>query len=251
MLKVVERYTKGLDHAAFFIRRNVCDTLGVLASFIRRPGLPPPVEQLVGRSILNQCIRETDPRMKTTLAEASSNLILMMIATGRAETALRVFEQLNATFAALPADSPVRATDESLRQQFGTPEHAGEIMREIASCDPERLTRSVLPLVSILGDVLVPHVIEALASEEDRGKRGRFVRTLKTIGSPAFPFLINARSHPTPGSSSGTPSMCSPISAPPITSATSAPRCSTTIHAFVGQPFARSTGSAARRPRGC
>ncbi len=194
VLRVLERYVKGLDHAAFFIRRNVCDALGVIASFIRRPGLPPQVEQLVGRSILNHCIRETDPRMKATLAESSSNLILMMIATGRADTALRVLEQLNTAFASLPAESQVRATAEALRQQFGTTEHAGEIIREVATCDSDRLTRSVLPLVTVLGDVLVPHVVEALASEEDRGKRGRFVRTLKTIGSPAFPFLIDALS---------------------------------------------------------
>jgi HEAT repeat protein len=194
VLKVMERYVKGLDHSAFFIRRTTCDTLGMVASFIRKPGLSPQVEQLLGRSILNHAVRETDPRMKTTLAESSATLILMMVATGRAETALRVIEQLNLAFAASPADSPVRATAEALRQQFGTPEHAAEIMKEIGGCDADRLTRSVLPLVAILGDVLVPHVIESLASEEDRGRRGRFVRALKTIGSPAFPFLIDALS---------------------------------------------------------
>jgi HEAT repeat protein len=192
VLKVIERYVTGLDHGAFFIRRSVCDTLGLFSTFIRRPGLSPQVEQLLGRSILNHAVREVDPRMKTTLAEASATLILMMVATGRAETALRVINQLHSAFAASPSDSPVRATAEALRQQFGTAEHASEIMREIGACDADRLTRAVLPLVGILGDVLVPHVIESLASETDRNRRGRFVRALKTIGSPAFPFLIDS-----------------------------------------------------------
>jgi HEAT repeat protein len=49
-----------------------------------------------------------------------------------------------------------------------------------------------VPLATQLGGALVPALMDALGTEEDRNRRGRLVRVLKGIGNPAHPLLLDA-----------------------------------------------------------
>lgn len=177
--RLLERYAGGLAEDAVAVRGSVSDGLGQIVML----HLPREIEQLVGTAILNRFVLETDASVKSVVAQAAANLLAMLVATGRCEPALRVLERLDAT-APLAMDALVPA--------FGEPHRAAELIAQICTCDPDSLSRYVMPLVSRLGGAIAPHIIEALGNEEDRNRRGRLVKALKAIGEPAFPFLVEA-----------------------------------------------------------
>jgi HEAT repeat protein len=181
--QVLVRYVTGLAQQSLYVRRTVCDTLGQVALFIKKPGLPREVEQLVGTAILNQFVLETDPAMRTALTGAAANFIAMLVATGRSEPALRVVARL---------DAAVPSASSSLSESFGEAHRATELVAQSISADPESLAHFVLPLIARLGGAATPAFIETLSTSEDRNHRGRLVKALKTIGDPAFPHLLNA-----------------------------------------------------------
>lgn len=195
--ELLEHYARGLEQPSFFIRQTVCDTFAQVTTFIRKPGLPATIEQFIGRVILNHFVREEDPRMKSTVASAAATFMSALVATSRSGTALRVLSRLDAAVGVAPADSQLHPAREALRQAFGEAEYAHGLLQQVGQCDTETLARDVLPLVAQLGDVLAAHIIEALGNEEDRNRRGRLVRALKAIGSPAFPVLLESLQAPT------------------------------------------------------
>lgn len=181
--RLLERYVTGIKQDSVSVRHDVSDGLSQIVTL----HLARESEQIVGTAILNHFVKEEDPRVRIVIAQAAANLLAMLVATGRCEPALRVLERLDAT-APLAMDS--------LAPAFGEAHRAAELIAQICTSDPESLSRYVMPLVTRLGAAVVPHIIEALGSEEDRNRRGRLVKALKTIGEPAFPFLVEAlRSH--------------------------------------------------------
>ncbi len=177
--RLLERYTSGLAQDAVAVRESVSDGLGQLVTL----HLPRECEQIVGTAILDRFVLETDPRVKVVVAQAAANLLAMLVSTGRSEPALRVLERLDAT-APLAMDA--------LAPAFGEARRATELITQICTCDPDSLSRYVMPLVVRLGGAVAPHLIDALGSEEDRNRRGRLVKALKTIGEPTYPFLVDA-----------------------------------------------------------
>jgi HEAT repeat protein len=177
--RLLERYVTGLQQDAVVIRRNVADGLGQIITF----ALPRESEQVVGAAILNQFVRETDAHVKNVINQAAANLMTRLIATGRCEPALRVFERLDASAA---VDTP------TLIRALGEQQRAAALLDQIGNADPDTTAKFVMPLVTRLGAVIAPHVIEALGNEEDRNRRGRLVKALKAIGEPAYPHLVDA-----------------------------------------------------------
>lgn len=177
--RLLDRYASGLNQDSIVVRRNVIDGLGQVVMF----PLIRESEQLVGTAILNHFVRETDAQVKSVTNQAAANLLARLIESGRCEPALRVFERLDATTA---VDTP------SLTRALGEPHRATALIEQMGSADADSMTRWVMPLVSRLGGVIAPHVIEALGNEEDRNRRGRLVKALKAIGEPAYPFLVDA-----------------------------------------------------------
>jgi hypothetical protein len=192
VMRIVERYARGIDHQSIFIRHNVSDVLAQLALFMKSPGLPRQVEQIIGTAILNHFVREREPQMKGRVAEGAANLIAMLTATGRGEPALRALTQLENAAAATPPGSQPRQFVAALEGALGEPFRAQEIITQLVTADAETVNQMVMPLVEYLGGIIAPHAIEALGTEEDRNRRGRLVKALKAIGEPAFPFLVSA-----------------------------------------------------------
>lgn len=194
--KLLTHYVTGLGHDTLFVRRTVCGALGEVALFIKEPGVPREIEQLVGTSILNHFVQEGDARMRMSLGAAAANFIAMLMATNRCEPALRVIGRLDAAVAAAPEGATVRLAEAALTESFGEAHRATELIAQSMSADPDTLARFVMPLVTRLGGAATPHFIDALGTEEDRNRRGRLVKALKAIGEPAFPFLIEALRSP-------------------------------------------------------
>src|SRR5207247_225174 len=83
LLPLLERYSRGLAARSAYIRLSVCDTLGHVAGFVTKPGVSPEIEQLLAKSILNHFVHETDPKIRTSAAEAVASLVVSYIKTGR------------------------------------------------------------------------------------------------------------------------------------------------------------------------
>lgn len=181
--RVLERYVTGLAADSAALRQSVSDGLGQIAGF----ALPPETEQIAGASLLNHLLRETDARVKPVAAGSAADFMARLVTTNRCEAARRIFERLDAAAHGAAAEL-ARALAEGKR--------AEAIIRQIGGADTETLGRAVMPLVVRLGGVIVPAIIDALANEEDRHRRGRLVKALKAIGEPAFPSLIETLRSP-------------------------------------------------------
>lgn len=196
-LRILDRLARGLEHDSLVIRRGVCDLLGQTTTLMKRQIVGRDAEALLGRAVLNHFVREREPRMRNALGDAAASLLTAFVAQGRSDTALRVLTALESATTSSPADAAVRQAFDSLHRSLAEPRRVAEILGQVMNADAETLTRSVLPLVVQLGDVLAPHIIDALGNEEDRNKRGRLVKAIKAIGEPAFPFLVETVSSPT------------------------------------------------------
>lgn len=192
VLRLLETYARGIEHEAFVLRQNVADTFGEVAALTETARVTPQIEQLLMRVILNHFVKETDAKMQTTVADAVANLITALASSGRADAALRSMSRLESAISVADRDAAVRHAYESLGHAFAEPTRASKFIAQIYSADPEALNKSVLPLVAQLGAWLMPALIEALSTEDDRNRRGRLVKALKAIGRPAHPFLLEA-----------------------------------------------------------
>jgi hypothetical protein len=181
--RLVERYVTGLAADSAALRQSVSDGLGQIVMF----QLPPQTEQIAGVSILNHLLRETDARVKSVAVASAANLISLLVSTNRGEPALRVFERL---------DKAAAGTTAEVARALSEPQRAEPIVVQIATSDTETLARVVLPLVVRFGAAIAPVLIDALGKEEDRNRRGRLVKALKTIGEPAFPALLETLRSP-------------------------------------------------------
>ena len=189
---LLERYTRGIEHDSYSVRQNIADTLGQIATFIASPGVGPQVEQLLARATLNHFVKESDARMHATLGEAAASLITAFAASGRSDVALQTLTRLEAAVGVAAPNAPVRQAHESMGRAFAEPRRAAQMIGQIMTADAEALNKSVIPLVVHVGTALAPFLIDALANEEDRNRRGRLIRVLKAVGKPAHPFLLEA-----------------------------------------------------------
>jgi hypothetical protein len=196
-LHLLDAYGRGLEQDAFTVRQNIIDTFGQVASMIESPGVSPQIDQLLTRVILNHFVKEGDPRMHATVAEAVASLCTALAKTGRADAALRTLTRLEAAIGVSGQDAVVRHAYESLARAFAEPKRAAQLLAQLFAADPEMLNKAVVPLVTQIGAPLVPALMESLANEDDRNRRGRLVRALKSIGKPAHPFLLDALQSPT------------------------------------------------------
>lgn len=192
VLAILERYASAFERDSYDLRQSATDVFAQVAGLIESPGLAPEVEQLVVRTTLTRCTREIDPRLHQPTAEAVANVIAATVGSGRGEAALRLLSRLESAFTVAPSEAPVRATWPFVVAALGERRRAASIVNQIVAGDAESVARNVLPLVVEIGGALAPAIIEALADEEDRNRRGRLVKALKAIGKPAFPALMEA-----------------------------------------------------------
>jgi len=190
--RLLETYARGLEHEAFALRQSVAGTFGQVAALIERLPVGPQIEQLLMRVILNRFVKESDPKMQLTIAEAVANLITAHAVTGRADVALRAMSRLESAVSVADRGAAVRQAYESLGRAFAEPHRTAKLIAQLYAADPEALTKSVLPLIAQLGAPMMPSLIEALSTEDDRNRRGRIVKAMKAIGRPAHPFLLEA-----------------------------------------------------------
>ena len=197
VLRLIEKFARGLKYESLQIRKSVYDTLGQIAGFVRDRGGNAEVESALAKVLLNAFIRESDERMLDVAADAVTNLEMIYVATGRADLALRDITRLTAALAASAETNPLaKAASDSVFRALGEKERLAVIVAQICESDAETLSRAVLPFVDFVGRVVAGAVIDAMAHEEDRNRRGRLVRTLKTIGEPAHPFLLESLESP-------------------------------------------------------
>ncbi|HVE71438.1 MAG TPA: HEAT repeat domain-containing protein [Thermoanaerobaculia bacterium] len=179
--RIVECYVTGLTSDSSALRQSVSDGLAQMVSH----ALPANTEQIAGAALLNHVLREQDPRVKGAAIESAAAFLALLVGTSRSEPALRVIERLEKAAPQVIADL-ARALAE----------RAEPIIGQICAADAETAARVVMPLVVRLGGAIAPAVIEALGNEEDRNRRGRLVKALKSIGEPAFPALVEALRSP-------------------------------------------------------
>jgi HEAT repeat protein len=183
---LVERYGLALQADSPEIRRVALENFAQMAGWGREPGLLPPEETLLQKILFTHFLRETDQKIQQRSIDALSTFIGHWMTSGRSDRATRALNTLNAGTTAAASNLPwKKQTYEALTTRLSR-EHVRAMSEQLCTRDLETVAADVYPLLTILGSPAAAELIEQLALEDDRARRGRIVRAIKAIGRPAL-----------------------------------------------------------------
>lgn len=189
---VVERYGAGMMADSADLRRSVTEAFMRVLNWATDPGFLPAEETVIQRLVLTHFLREPDQRLQPRCGDAVSSLIGAWIRGGKFDRVARTLSNLNSGVAAsqLPWKSHAY---ESLLGQIAR-DQMPSLVPHLYAVDLDQISQEVFPVLTLLGAPAAAELIEELAREEDRSRRGRIVRAIKAIGRPALLPLRHAMS---------------------------------------------------------
>jgi HEAT repeat protein len=191
--RIVEKLGSGLFLESHEVRRAACDAFNRMTTWFKEPGLPPVIESLIERALLTHFVREKDPVIQQRTLPALGNLYDHWIDTQQIDKAYQTLRKVEAVAGAASEANPWK-TDllEELLEQLTSPERMSVLFAQMFTRDVETAATQYHPLLVFFGGRAALRLLDALAVEEDRGRRGRLIKALKTIGKPAIQHLRNA-----------------------------------------------------------
>lgn len=196
--RLIEKHGTGLFAESHEIRRNAADAFIRISAWGSDPGLPADVEALVDKILLTHFVRETDPHIHERSVLAFENLYDSWIEREHIPKAYQVLRKLEGAAAAGAAQAPWKGkVFGALVTRLTSEERMKVLLGKMYARDVEMAAATYHPLLVLFGEKAAQRLLEALAEEEDRGRRGRLVKAVKAVGKPALQSLHEATKSPT------------------------------------------------------
>lgn len=196
--RLIERLGAGLFVESHEIRRSAIDAFVRIASWETEPGLPPEVESLVDKFLFTHFVRESDPQIHERSLAAIENAYDSWIAREQIPKAYQALRKLESAAAAGAAQAPWKGEVFGVLASKLTSEARMKIFFEkMFARDVEMSATIFHPLLALFGEKAAERLLDALAEEEDRGRRGRLMKAVKAVGKPALNALHHATKSPT------------------------------------------------------
>lgn len=197
-LSLIERYGAGLSADVADLRRNVSVAFRRIAGWGVDPGFLPAEESIIQRLLLTHFLREPDQRTQGHATDALATFIGAWMQMGKAEKVTRALSNLENAVSATAGQIPWKKNAyEALLLQLCR-EHIGAMVTNlIYARDQEAVAAEAYPIFTYLGAPAASELIDRLAAEDDRQKRGRLIKAVKAIGKPALIPLRHALASPT------------------------------------------------------
>ncbi len=191
--RLIERLGTGLFAESHEVRKNTADSFIRIAAWDNDPGLPSEIETLVDKILLTHFVRETDPHIHERSVIAFENLYDSWIAREQIPKAYQVLRKLEGAAAAGAAQAPWKGeVFGALVTRLTSEERMKVLFGKMYARDVEMAATTYHPLLVLFGGKAAQRLLEALADEEDRGRRGRLVKAVKAVGKPALNSLHEA-----------------------------------------------------------
>ncbi|MCM2316664.1 MAG: HEAT repeat domain-containing protein [Thermoanaerobaculia bacterium] len=196
--RLIEKLGTGLFAESHETRRSAADSFIRIATWGTDPGLPAEIEALVDKILLTHFVRESDPHIHERSVLAFENLYDSWIAREQIPKAYQILRKLEGASAAGAAQAPWKGEAfGQLATKLTSAPRMKTLLAKMYARDGEVAASTYHPLLTLFGERAAQRLLEALAEEEDRGRRGRLVKAVKSIGKPALQSLHEATKSPT------------------------------------------------------
>lgn len=196
--RLIEKLGTGLFAESHETRRTAADSFIRIATWGTEPGLPAEIETFVDKILLTHFVREGDAHIHERSVLAFENLYDSWIAREQIPKAYQILRKLEGAAAAGAVQAPWKgeAFGQLAAKLTSTPRMSA-LLAKMYARDAEVAASTYHPLLALFGERAAQRLLEALADEEDRGRRGRLVKAVKSIGKPALQSLHEATKSPT------------------------------------------------------
>ncbi len=192
-LRVMRHYASGLLAPAVARRSSVAKAFEKIADWADIPGMPLEVLNELMEILSRTYGREKDPEAHQWLSKAVEHILWFWVESGDPAMAHALFTDLQdvVTELSLPAPWKAQATADLLAR-LGAPDRINRVLAQLYTMDRQTATRRIHPYLKMLGTSAAEHLVERLADEPDRVKRGHLLETLKACGSVAEAPLLES-----------------------------------------------------------
>lgn len=191
--RLIERLGLGLFNESHEIRRTTADSFIRISGWAIDPGLPPEMETLIDKLLLTHFVREIDPHVHERSMLAFENLYDSWIEREQIPKAYQTLRKLEGAAAAGAVHAPWKGgVFSALVARLTSEERIKAILAKMYARDVEMAAALYHPIFALFGENAAQRLLEALADEEDRVRRGRLIKAVKAIGKPALHSLHEA-----------------------------------------------------------
>lgn len=196
--RLIDKLGSGLFHESHEIRKTAIDGFVRIATWASDPGLPPEVEALVDKFLFTHFVRESDPQLHERSLVALEHAYDSWIARDQITKAYQALRKLESAAAAGAAQAPWKGeVFAALAARLTSGERMKLFLEKMYARDVEASAAMFHPLLALFGERAAERLLEALAEEEDRSRRGRLMKAVKAVGKPALQSLHHATKSPT------------------------------------------------------
>jgi HEAT repeat protein len=196
--RLIEKLGSGLFVESHEIRRTAIDSFVRITAWEMEHEIPPEIEALIDRFLLTHFVRENDPQIHDRSLLAFEHLYDSWIARDQFAKAYQVLRKIEGAAAAAATQTPWKGEVFGVLVGRLTSEARVKVLLDKAyALDVEQSVATFHPLLMLFGERAAERLLEALAEEEDRGRRGRLMKAVKAVGKPALNSLHHATKSPT------------------------------------------------------
>jgi hypothetical protein len=179
-------------------RMKATRTLGGVARWALRPGLPPEGVGPLTEGLWAHFASEPEPPIHRYTVEALEAMVVARVLRGELLGALSDLRELETRCESTRNQHPWQGEAIAhLRAALLRPELMDAAIDHFLILDRLQLSQEAPHYLEGSGDALLQHLLARLEGEQDRTSRGRLVEVIRSIGATAIPTLLSALSSPT------------------------------------------------------
>ncbi len=183
--------TLNSEHAA--LRLKGIQTLNGVARWAQDPGLPPGGEGPLTEALRAHFAWEADPTLHRWCTEALESLLVALVHRWELGAILSDLRELEGLCTFLEHQHPWRQEALAcLRTALQRPLLLDEAINHALTLKREEMLQEVQPYFEFIGEPMAHQLVDRLAEEKDRARRGRLVEALRSLGPVTLPTLVTA-----------------------------------------------------------
>jgi hypothetical protein len=189
---LLEKIISASGHGDANFRENAARTLEAIASSLDAGAISEADEELLIRSLFENFSREPDLHVLKINLFCLQQVITKSLQRSEFLRSAALLKELEPLCLTGPKDSPKRALLSSLREHLSGRENIEPVLQQYFQQDADHYNQDALSWLKALGQQTVDYLMELLADEKDRRRRGQIMDSIRSYGNDIIPDLVKS-----------------------------------------------------------
>jgi hypothetical protein len=189
---LLEKIIFASGHGDAHFRENAARTLEAIASSLEAGSISDADEDLLIRSLFENCKRESDQQVLTINLFCLQHVITKYIHRSEFQRAITLLRELKSICSAEPHRTLKSSLFSNLRAHLCIRENIEPVMQQYFQQGTEYFNKTALPWLRALGPHTVEFLMELLSDEKDRRRRGQIMDSIRSYGNDILPDLVKS-----------------------------------------------------------